>query len=488
MMPPRGQGFAPRKRAVSARFATSGVMESVKVWAVPWIALNQYTSRDVPGGADVVGVALATNTVYVNAQSNGVYRHGEYFRKELSLNNTNLALWTNVVVGSAGQTDVSGSVFLPKTPEAFSYDADGNLTNDGRWSYVWDAENRLVSVQALSTVPSGAKLKLGFAYDYRGRRVQKTVSTWNSTTLSYQLSTNKLFVYDGWNLIAELSSSSSATRTYVWGSDLSGSMQGAGGVGGMLFVSDLSTINNQPSTHAVSYDGNGNVMGLVNVVDGTTSAKYEYGPFGEVIRITGAMAKANPFRFSTKYQDDETDLLYYGYRFYNANTGRWLSRDPIEERGGLNTMAILGNNCLDKWDMLGLSGKKCDGTASCIMNCRWLNLSANRITGSTYDWWLHQAGKLTFGVVPPSAPITVYWENVCAGDEWLEAVRTVNRPTPGSSGIRQTGNGGEMSVESRWFIPTTVPFLDGYGGDDAGAMSAATGSFCCCRATEWFFN
>jgi RHS repeat-associated protein len=36
--------------------------------------------------------------------------------------------------------------------------------------------------------------------------------------------------------------------------------------------------------------------------------------------------KANPFRFSSKYQDDETDLLYYGYRYYNASTGRWLRK------------------------------------------------------------------------------------------------------------------------------------------------------------------
>jgi RHS repeat-associated protein len=41
------------------------------------------------------------------------------------------------------------------------------------------------------------------------------------------------------------------------------------------------------------------------------------------------MARANPFRFSTKYQDDETDLLYYGFRYYNPNTGRWISRDPL---------------------------------------------------------------------------------------------------------------------------------------------------------------
>jgi RHS repeat-associated protein len=57
------------------------------------------------------------------------------------------------------------------------------------------------------------------------------------------------------------------------------------------------------------------------------------GPFGEVVRSTGPMAKANPFRFSNKYQDDETDLLYYGYRYYNASTGRWLSFDPVSEIG-----------------------------------------------------------------------------------------------------------------------------------------------------------
>ncbi|HOC58217.1 MAG TPA: RHS repeat-associated core domain-containing protein [Verrucomicrobiota bacterium] len=60
---------------------------------------------------------------------------------------------------------------------------------------------------------------------------------------------------------------------------------------------------------------------------------HKYGPFGEVIRATGPLAKANPFRFSTKYQDDETDLLYYGYRYYSASTGRWISRDPINELG-----------------------------------------------------------------------------------------------------------------------------------------------------------
>ena len=50
------------------------------------------------------------------------------------------------------------------------------------------------------------------------------------------------------------------------------------------------------------------------------------GPFGELIRATGSMAKVNPIRFSPKYDDDKSDLLYYGYRYYKPSTGTWVSR------------------------------------------------------------------------------------------------------------------------------------------------------------------
>jgi RHS repeat-associated protein len=113
-----------------------------------------------------------------------------------------------------------------------------------------------------------------------------------------QTATDELrFVYDGWNLIA--------------------------------------TLNSQLSTSFVA---------LFNAANGSETARYEYGPFGEVIRATGPMAKTNPFRFSTKYQDDETDLLYYGYRYYSASTGRWISRDPIEEKGGRNLYRFVRND------------------------------------------------------------------------------------------------------------------------------------------------
>ncbi len=177
---------------------------------------------------------------------------------------------------------------------------------------------------SLTTAPTTSKLKLDFLYDSKGRRIQKLVWT-NNGSVYGALYTNR-FVYDGWNLVAILAPNSSLLNSFTWGSDVSGSQQGAGGVGGLL-----GRIATGVNTNFFAYDGNGNVATLVNTTDGTTAAQYEYGPFGEVIRVSGPLAKANPVRFSTKFQDDETDLLYYGCRFYNTCSGRWLSRDPIKE-------------------------------------------------------------------------------------------------------------------------------------------------------------
>ncbi len=116
----------------------------------------------------------------------------------------------------------------------------------------------------------------------------------------------------------------------------------------MPLLTELEKFNRGFSTNISPHTG------LLNAADGTSAANYEYGPFGEVIRAAGPMAKANPFLFSTKYSDDESDLLYYGYRYYNASTGRWLIRDPIGERGGRNIVAFSENDFLDRIDINGL--------------------------------------------------------------------------------------------------------------------------------------
>ena len=137
----------------------------------------------------------------------------------------------------------------------------------------------------------------------------------------------------------------------MWGLDLSGSAQGAGGVGGLLAVTYTGA---QTTNCFVAFDGNGNVAALADAGSTNILAQYEYGPFGEVLRATGPMAKANPFRFSTKYQDDETDLLYYGYRYYNSGTGRWLSRDPAEEWGSFMLYSFVANDPQSVIDDTGL--------------------------------------------------------------------------------------------------------------------------------------
>jgi hypothetical protein len=117
--------------------------------------LNQIIGRDVPGYVSVLGSANPNATVTVNLQR--AYRYGSYFQDELAVANTSAALYlslTNLAVLNNGtNADIvatnTGNVFLAQTPEIFGYDADGNTTNDGRFTYTWDAENRLVNMTSL---------------------------------------------------------------------------------------------------------------------------------------------------------------------------------------------------------------------------------------------------------------------------------------------------------------------------------------------------
>ncbi len=106
-------------------------------------------------------------------------------------------------------------------------------------------------------------------------------------------------------------------------------------------------------TYFPAYDGNGNIVAYINAENGTIVAEYEYGPFGELIRASGKMAKEFNILFSTKYYDWETGLYYYGYRYYSPIIGRWLSRDPIGENRGMNLYGFTQNGPISRFDPFG---------------------------------------------------------------------------------------------------------------------------------------
>ena len=236
------------------------------------------------------------------------------------------------------------------TPISPVFDADGNMEQGPlpvspgtNCTLVWDAENRLIEVKSASNVTL-----VKYAYDALSRRISRNVS---ASPNSYTL-----YLYDGWNCIAEWnanSQSATLTTTRTWGLDLSTTPQGAGGVGGLLSEKQGN------NTFYPTYDGNGNISEYL-AADGSTAAHYEYDPFGNIVKESYASAydtSSFSYKFSTKPLDQATGLYYYGYRYYDPQTGRWPSRDPIGEEGGVNLYGFVGNSCLNESDFLGLCEK-----------------------------------------------------------------------------------------------------------------------------------
>ncbi|MCB1122101.1 MAG: RHS repeat-associated core domain-containing protein [Verrucomicrobiae bacterium] len=242
----------------------------------------------------------------------------------------------------------------PTTGTAFSYDFDGNLTGDGTWTINYDTRNRIESMSSTSKSKS-----LRFSYDYLGRRVEK--KAYNNATESGTPATWKRFIYDGWQLVAEIDvtnsgSTKTLSKTFFWGLDKSDSVGGAGGAMGLLMFRD-----HVPTTdvdYFPVYDLNGNVTGIMNQ-SGTLVAWYEYDAFGKIIKQGGTSGAdtLNTFGFSTQYTDRETGLVYYGLRYYDPAKARFVNRDPIGEAGGLNLYRFVGNNPVSRIDVLGLKSK-----------------------------------------------------------------------------------------------------------------------------------
>lgn len=321
--------------------------------------LNQYLTRENKR-VHTAGTTKTGATVAVTGGSSSTTneREGRYWYQKMNLANSGGPASANLTF-TATDTSVSPPrvrseqrmAYLPGAMQSFIYDGDGNLKSDGIWNYLWDAENRLVGISSTSLAVAAGypNRQITFIYDAFDRRVQKRVLDGVGNALL-----SRRYLYDGWNLVAEYDAPDglmcgALKRSYTWGLDLVGTLTSSGGVGALLQIFDYDT----GRAYLPTYDGNGNVASLLDIGNGNIVASYEYSPSGELLRCMGSYAQQNPFRFSTKFTDDETDLVYYGYRYYDLRNGRFINRDPIAENGGLNLYGFCGNDAVNHYDYLG---------------------------------------------------------------------------------------------------------------------------------------
>ena len=299
----------------------SNAVDDVRVYPLDYTYdfLNRVTSRN----ADTFGYNIRSDVTAADIQSTA----SRYAFDSIGNN-----LWTsfNSVTNTYTANALNQYTAINDTPLA--YDGDGNLLTNGVWSYTWDCDNRLTAVY------SNSVCVVSNAYDHAHRRVLKVTP---ATTCTY--------LYDGWNLIRETvqTSQSTVTNRFVWGRDLSGSMQGAGGIGGLL------ALISPDGTFYPCCDANGNITDYVNAAS-TVVARYEYSPFGEITAQSGPIADSFTHRFSTKPWCSVTGLSEYEFRKYGPGMGRWANRDPIGEEGGEILCGFVGNDGLGFVDYLGL--------------------------------------------------------------------------------------------------------------------------------------
>jgi RHS repeat-associated protein len=202
---------------------------------------------------------------------------------------------------------------------ALTYDANGNLSNDGTNTYTWDERNRLVG---MSGSPAGAA---SFAYDPFGRRASKTVG--GATTQ---------FQYDGNRVVQEIQAGAGNVLTNM-------GFSRTDTAGNMTFLGD-----DLGSTLALSNDA------------GVIDTQYSYEPFGTAT-ASGAPS-TNPYQFAF-HQNDGTGLYYYSARYYSPTLARFISEDPSGTRGGINLYEYAGDQPVTFEDSSGLSPS--DGSGSC---------------------------------------------------------------------------------------------------------------------------
>ena len=327
-------------------------------------AANELTGVTRSGNFTLNGStpAPATN-ITVNGFAAHTYGDFTFARTNLSLANGNNT-FTNIAQNTYGLTVTNTITLNLPSSVSLNSDSNGSLTNDGTRSFAYDAENQLTNITL------AGQWKSDFVYDGLNRRRIAKDYTWNGSTW---VKTNETrYIFDGYLLMQERDTNNNVLVTYTRGLDLSGTLDQAGGIGGLLARTDT---NGSTFYHA---DGVGNVTALI---DGSENivARYLYNPFGKIIGQWGTMANANTMQFSSMSQKRE--IILYPFRGYEPNFQRFFNIDPIQEAGGINLYRFVHNNPLNWIDPWGLEGGDADANPGGVNGVPYMNISRDPCSG-----------------------------------------------------------------------------------------------------------
>jgi len=186
-----------------------------------------------------------------------------------------------------------------------------------RTKYTYDDENRLTTaIYNDSQASTAAWWRSDFTYDGLSRLRKRLDYTWSGSV--WTLATTVEYVYYGMRVVQERDSGNTPTVSYTRCTDLSGTLQGAGGIGGLLARSSGYSSGSWSTHYFYHADGKGNITYLVDNSQ-VLAASYRYDPFGNTISSSGSLASANVYRFSSKEVHVNNGMYYYGFRFYDPN-------------------------------------------------------------------------------------------------------------------------------------------------------------------------
>ncbi|MEU0381008.1 RHS repeat-associated core domain-containing protein [Streptomyces cyaneofuscatus] len=264
-------------------------------------AAGREKSADIPGGFTRTTGIDKTGAIQSIAYTQGTKSIGQlaYTRDERGLQTGLTGSLANVALPAAETGAVFGQDNRITTygGRSFTYDADGQLKNDGLRTYTWNARGQLTGLNR-----SGQSSTFG--YDPLDTRNSKTIT-----------GAQTKFLTDGSNPAVEKDSSGSTKATVA-----------------MSGLDEFLTRTEGTKTQVYLTDALGSVLGLADP-DGTIATKYTYDPNGQP--TTSGAASSNPYTFTGR-ESDGTGLLYYRARYYDPQTGRFISQDPIGQAGGIN--------------------------------------------------------------------------------------------------------------------------------------------------------